>query len=41
MLKKLMINANMLDDWANTFVDSTDTHDKSSLDICIPNPSLL
>jgi hypothetical protein len=33
--------ANTLDDWANTSVDSNDTFDRSSLDVYIPNSSLL
>jgi len=41
-------HANKFDDYVkvpndrvNTSIDSANTHDKSSLDFCIPNPSLL
>jgi hypothetical protein len=33
--------ANTPNDWVNIHVDSVDTLDKSSLDLCISNPSLL
>jgi hypothetical protein len=33
--------ANTPDDWMNIVVDSPNTPNKSSLDICVPNPSLL
>jgi hypothetical protein len=33
--------ANKSNDCVNIYVDSADTHDRSSLDLCIPNPSLM
>jgi hypothetical protein len=38
---KFNVCANTPDDWANTSIDSTNTLDRSSLDLYIPNASLL